>query len=817
MTADVPVSTYRLQLGPGFTFADATNVLSQVERLGITHIYLSPILTAAPGSTHGYDVVDHGSISAVLGGRAGLERLSATAHRLGMGVVVDVVPNHMAVPVPAEHNRRLWDVLTHGRDSAYAHWFDIDYSFEGQIVLPVLGQHLAEVLAAGELVIEENPVPAEGNRRDPRVLRYYDHRFPIRPGTEELPLPELLERQAYRLAYWRSGEVNYRRFFDVDSLIAIRVEDQEVFRESHRLLLELLHEGWIDGLRIDHPDGLADPGAYLHRLDAETAGAWTVVEKILAPDEPLPQHWPVAGTTGYDAAWRIAQVFIEPTAAAPLRQVMHRFSTQEFHSVRDRAKREVITQTLVAELHRLTRLLYRICTDDVLLRDIPARQLQDALVELLVAADRYRAYSPAPWQADPPGGSLVRQWRDDAFRQIAAGGEYALDVVTDLVLGQRTGSPGRADQASRSDAPIRFQQLCGAVMAKGIEDTTYYRWTHLSSLCEVGGAPEQFAIEPEDLYQWAQYVQATWPATMTALSTHDAKRSEDVRARIGVLSEYPLEWSGQVDHLREATCSIRPDLDPSTEYLLWQTLAGTWTEAGAPESDRIAGYLLKASREAGLWTTWTERDRRGEEQLEAFIAAVLSSAAVGELMTQWRHRTAASVRAAILGARALQLTLPGVADTYQGTEVTTTALVDPDNRRPVDFDAIGTRLGRLDSGEQPWDLASEKLRLVSRLLRLRRRRRESFVGPGAGFGPLSTTSSSAVAFTRTRAGEPQVVTVATRRRRRLSDRGGWGDHELHLPKGQWSDVLTGATLAGGTVRLATMLGTDPVAVLERTQ
>ena len=362
---------------------------------------------------------------------------------------------------------------------------------------------------------------------------------------------------------------------------------------------------------------------------------------------------------------------------------------------------------------------------------------------------------------------------------------------------------------------MRFQQVCGAVMAKGVEDTAFYRWTHLSSLCEVGGAPASFAVEPDELHAWSSRAQQLYPRTLTALSTHDAKRGEDVRARICVLSELAPEWVELVQHLRGVTEPVRPPvLEGRTENLLWQTLAGTWTADGPLAAERFSDYLVKAAREAKVWTSWTAPDDDGEAALVSFAHQVLDSPEVAEAMTAWTDRTAEAVRTVTLGARALQLTVPGVADTYQGTEVTTVALVDPDNRRPVDYAPIIEALARLDDGAGPWDLSSEKLRMTAAVLRLRRRRPEAFIGADAGYEVLRTSTGHAVAFARTVAEVPQVVTVVTRRHHQLRAVGGWGGHSLVLPAGTWRDVITGNEHPSGEVPVAELLGTGPVAVLE---
>ena len=823
MSTRVPVSTYRLQLGPDLTFADAVGLLDHLVNLGITDLYLSPILTAAPGSTHGYDVVDHTTISPVLGGRAGFEQLATQAHSRGLGVIVDVVPNHMAVPTPASHNRVLWDVLAHGPASQYAGWFDVDFSETDQVLMPVLGERIGTALASGALRVERVDEPEAFLTPDQPVLCYYEHRFPIREGTADLPLEELLERQHYRLAYWRvaSEELNYRRFFDVGSLVGLRVEREEVFQATHALILELVTAGLIDGLRIDHPDGLADPGEYFRRLHQASGGVWTVAEKILEPHEHLPAGWSVAGTTGYDAAWRIGQVLTEQSGALPLGGLMATLTPDALGTLPaliTESKREIATGSLHAEVHRLAALIAEICADDIRLRDHTLGAITDCVRELVVACDRYRAYVRPGEVLDAATAHLVQDWAAQAATQLEEERHDTLAVVTALVLGQEAGSAGRRGEQRRDEVIVRFQQVCGAVMAKGVEDTAFYRWTHLTSLCEVGGSPQTFAIEPDELHAWCTRTQQLYPHTLTALSTHDAKRGEDVRARIGAISEHAHEWVELVRRLQQITAEARPvELPGRTENLLWQTLAGTWTTDGPLAADRLTAYLVKASREAKDWTTWVSPDVDGEAALVAYAHHVLGSPEVAEAMTAWVERTAETVRVATLGARALQLTVPGVADTYQGTEVTTVALVDPDNRRPVDHGPITTALERLDAGAGPWDLASEKLRMTAALLRLRRRRPEAFVGDEAGYRVLRTSTGHAVAFARTVAEQAQVVTVVTRRLQQLRSVGGWGEHSLVLPEGRWLDVVGGAEHGDGEVPLAELLRSGPVAVLEQVQ
>ena len=817
----VPVSTYRLQLTADFTFDDAAARVPYLARLGVTHLYLSPILRAAPGSTHGYDVVDHEEVSPALGGRAAFDRLAAAAGAAGLGLVVDVVPNHMAVPTPVWHNRALWSVLAHGPDSPYAPWFDVDWSAgEGALLMPVLGARIGTVLAAGDLALEQTEVPGLA---DPQtVLRYVDHAFPVRPGTEHLPLAELVDRQHYRLAYWRvaNEELNYRRFFDVGTLAAVRVEDPDVFDATHGLLTGLVASGVVDGLRIDHPDGLADPRGYLDRLAAATGDAWVVVEKILAPAEELPDDWATAGTTGYESAWRVAQVFVDPGGGSELGAVMHRLTgdlPDALPLLVEEAKREVVTGPLYAEVDRLAGLAADICRQDVRLRDHTRRSLHDCLVELLVAADRYRYYVVPGEAAAPDVTAAFADCVDRARARLEGDRLETLDLLADLLLGRESGSAGRRREPRRDELVVRFQQTCGAVMAKGVEDTAFYRWTHLVALTEVGGAPERFAISPDELHAWAARAQHRTPVAMTGLSTHDTKRGEDVRARLGVLSELPAEWADLVERVRDATAEHRGALvDGRTEYLLWQTLAGTWTEDGPLPEERLGAYLTKAVREAKSRTTWTSVDEAYEAAVLDLARAALSEPAVHDAFASWVRATAAGVRAATLGAKLVQLTLPGVADVYQGTEAPTVALVDPDNRRPVDWEHLGTVLDRLEA-EPPRTAADEKVLVTSRALRLRRDRPDVFVGEGAGYLPVPTSTGNALAFARSADGVPEVVTVVTRLALSLERLGGWGEHTVVLPEGAWRDVLTGRAVPGGNVRLDDLLERLPVALLVRTE
>ncbi|WP_265521353.1 malto-oligosyltrehalose synthase [Oerskovia flava] len=825
----VPTSTYRLQLSAELTFDDAAAQVPYLASLGVTHLYLSPVLQAAPGSTHGYDVVDHSRVSDVLGGREGLDRLAASARAEGLGIVLDVVPNHMAVPVPVWHNHALWSVLAEGDGSPFAHWFDVDWSAgEGALLMPVLGDRLGDVLAREELSLAQEEIPGVGVRT---VLRYFEHVFPVREGTQDLPLAELVERQHYRLAYWRvaNEELNYRRFFDVGTLVAVRVEDESVFDATHEVILSLLADGTVDGLRIDHPDGLADPAGYLERLAERTGGAWVAVEKILAGSEQVPADWDTVGTTGYEGLWRTQSLFVDPGGRTALAAVMTSLTGDEAGSLEhlvEASKREIVADSLYAEVHRLTDLAAAVCAADPRLRDHTWRALRECVQALLVSFDRYRAYVVPGVEPRRESREAVEQAAELARRSLAAGRVETLDVLVELVQGREVGSAGRRREPLRDELVVRFQQVCGAVMAKGVEDTAFYRWTELVSLCEVGGEPDRFAIGAHEWHAFAERFGEQTPLALTTSSTHDTKRGEDTRARLGVLSEYSTQWASLVGELRAATSRTRGALvDGRAENLLWQTLAGTWRESADPqgepiEADRLEAYLVKALREAKTRTSWTSPDAAYEEAVLALARGALADPAVVDLLAGWARRTADAVRAASLGTKLLQLTMPGVADVYQGSESFDPVLVDPDNRRPVDAVRLAGDLERLDAGGGPHSLSDEKLLVTSRALRVRRAHPEAFVGPDAGYLPLASSTPCALGFARTvgpDAPGARALTVVSRQTGVLTRTGGWREHTLALPApdrgARWHDVLTGRAFEPGPVRAADLLGALPVALL----
>jgi (1->4)-alpha-D-glucan 1-alpha-D-glucosylmutase len=796
----VPTGTYRVQLQESFDFDALSDIADYLDRLGVSHAYLSPILQAVPGSTHGYDVVDHARLSEDLGGAEGFARLRGSLSENGLGAVADVVPNHVAVPTPASDNAALWSVLRDGPQSPYASWFDVDWDMQDRaILMPVLGNHIGECLRAGEIRLDTSG--------DEPVLRYYDHVFPVRPGTESLPLPELVDRQWYNLAWWRVAdeELNYRRFFDVDTLAGVRVEREEVFAETHALLIAMVEEGGLDGLRIDHPDGLAEPREYLRRLSTATRGSWVVVEKILEGDEKLPDDWQCAGTTGYDALLRIGGLLVDPAGEAPLSTLYTALTGEpgDFAEVVEAAKRDVVEQGLYAEVNRLVEVMHGICQGDVMLRDHTRRAMREALVEILVAFPTYRAYVVPGEPAPARSVEIVEGAAERARAHLAEERHATLDLVRDLALGRL----GR--DRLRDEFCVRFQQTCGPVMAKGVEDTAFYRWFRLSALNEVGGDPAHFGVSPEDFHAYCAAVQRDWPVAMTTLSTHDTKRTEDVRARLSVLSEIPDRWTAAVASWREEAARLRSPggwPDANTEYLIWQTLVGAWPI----EADRLTAYLEKATREAKQHTSWTEQDEEYDAGVRAFAMGVLADESLRQQVGDFVASLAPQTRVNVLTQKLLALTMPGVPDVYQGTELVSLALVDPDNRRPVDYAQRRALLERLDAGQVPDSLDAEKLLVVSRALRLRREH-SGWFGPEASYAPVKTTSPHAVAFCRSDA----VVAVVTRLSGSLEANGGWREDTVALPEGRWTDRLTGATYDGGPARLADVLDRLPVALLTR--
>ncbi|MBC7299055.1 MAG: hypothetical protein H5T82_09185 [Demequina sp.] len=483
----------------------------------------------------------------------------------------------------------------------------------------------------------------------------------------------------------------------------------------------------------------------------------------------------------------------------------------------DEAKREIVKDSLSSETRRLATLAHEVCKSDVRLRDHTWRSLYDCIRTMLVTFGRYRAYVIPGVTSTPSSLEAIDAAAASARAQLDPERHETLDVVVDLLKGSEVGSAGKTFEAARTQLITRFQQACGAVMAKGVEDTAYYRWTHLLPLCEVGSPAGRFAVPPAGFHAWAADQQFTYPHAMTTLTTHDTKRSEDVRARLGVLSEVSDQWDAWLGQVRDITAEMRPaELDGRTENLWWQTLVGTVDMDGTLMPwDRLEGYLIKAMREAKTHTTWTSVNEGYETAVLWFAQATHSDPAVRDLVSEWTAMTEDGVRAAVLAQKLVQLTIPGVPDVYQGTEEFRPLLVDPDNRRPVDFVHLASQLGRIAGRSKTRNLSEEKHRLTLRALQARLAHSAAFVGELAGYVPLPSSSGHAVVFARTEAEIPVVITVATRVAMELEHLGGWGEHTVTLPDGRWLDTLTGATFDGGQAALREILKTYPVALLER--
>ena len=855
----VPLATYRVQLHAGFGFDDVAALAPYLAALGVSHVYCSPYLQAAPGSTHGYDVVDHSSLNEELGGEAGFERMiKALAHH-GLEHVVDIVPNHMSVAA-GRRNRWWWDVLENGPSSRWAEFFDVDWSRDDpRVLLPVLGDHYGRVLEWGEFRL--------AREAGSFVVHYFEHEAPVSPRTldellgaaavasesdelasiavafgrlppasaidrasveerhrdkevlrarlarlldEEPALAEavdrevaavnadidrldaLLVRQNYRFAFWRTAgqSIDYRRFFDINELVGLNMDDPQVFEEAHELVLRVATD-----FRVDHPDGLRNPQAYFDRLRAKAGdGAYVVAEKILEVGERLPAAWPVQGTTGYDFLNVAAGLFVDPEAEAALTELYREFTGEEtdFGAVAYDAKQQMMRQSLAADLDRLTAVAVGVCEARRSYRDYTRRALHDVLREVAACFAVYRTYVVPGWRPTEADIAAVEAAIGEASRRRPEFDPMLLAFVRDLLLGCVQG-----EDEAEADLLLRFQQFSAPVMAKGVEDTAFYRYFRLVALNEVGGDPGRFGVSVEDFHAHNAHMAAEWPATMLASSTHDTKRSEDVRLRIALLSEIPDQWAAAVWRWSEGNGRYGP-IDANTEYLLYQTLVGAWPL----EVDRATAYMQKAVKEAKRQTSWVAPDAEYEAAVAAFVAGALADE---EFVADLEAFVAPLVEAgqvASLAQTLLKLTAPGVPDIYQGTELWDLSLVDPDNRRPVDY---VERRRLLATGEHP------KQRLMAAALAARQRRPGAFA-PGASYEPLSAQGERAAhAVGYVRGGEAVVVVP----RLVVGLGGDWGDASVTLPPGRWVDELGGDGSWEGRVRLGDVLAGFPVALLGR--
>lgn len=934
--ANIPRATYRLQLNASFTFRDAAALVPYLAELGISHIYCSPYFRARPGSTHGYDIVDHNAFNPEIGAAEDFEHLVATLREHGLGQILDMVPNH--VGIMGADNAWWLDVLENGQASIYAPFFDIDWQpanpvLRGKVLTPVLGDPYGVVLERGELELRFE------RETGSFAVWYHQHRFPLNPRTypavleralqvvssaeleslcaafRHLPtrddlsperiternrdkefhkrrlaalceadhevceaveaavralrgspgdpssfdaLHELLERQPYRLAYWRvaSDDINYRRFFDVNDLAALRMDNEAVFEATHRLVLDLLAEGKVDGLRIDHPDGLYDPAQYFSRLQervAAMAGAtlpaalpendrrelplYLVVEKITAGFERLPTSWPVHGTTGYRFANMVNGLLVDASAKSRMERIYRSFTgtASAWSEVVYEAKRHILDTSLAAELNVLANQLVRIAQSDRRTRDFTLNSLREALAEVIACFPVYRTYVAEGVSADD---RRYIEWAISSARRRRPATDPAIfDFVRAVLMLEVPAGNETVPDAVRSFA-MKFQQVTAPVTAKGVEDTALYRFNRLVSLNEVGGEPDSFGVSVSAFHADAQHRARQWPHELLATSTHDTKRSEDVRARIDVLSEMPGEWRAMVERWHRMNRSRRREVDgrpaPSAddEYLLYQTLVGSWPleeldePALAAYTERIEAYMIKAAREAKRRTSWSSTNAEYEDALRQFIRAALEPREGNLFLAEMiaaRRRIARFGLYNGLSQTLCKLTAPGVPDIYQGNELWDFSLVDPDNRRPVDYDRRRTLLAgiRSLSAAAGKDLAGQvrsltdsledgrgKLYLTWRCLQLRRARSALF--DEGDYLPLRTTgerSAHLCAFARRRQHELVVVLVPRLYARLLGDReepplgrAVWGDTSIELPRRVSTQALENV-LDGARIRL----------------
>jgi len=878
----IPRSTYRLQLHAGFTFDDALAVADYLKELGVSHIYSSPYLQASPGSMHGYNVVDHERVNEELGGEAGHRRFCARLKKLGLGQVLDIVPNHMAT---GPENRLWWDVLENGPSSRYATWFDIDWhsnevKLQNKVLIPVLGDQYGRVLSANQLQIEQQC----GLFR----VRYMDNQFPLAPGSLAIPLaraahiaknPELnfvadslsrlpspeppdqesiiarhrdkaviyellsrlcreqpetsaaieqavgelnrnhdalddlLNLQHYRLAYWRTAdqELGYRRFFDINTLIGLRVERADVFEATHRRVLAWLKEGILDGVRVDHPDGLRDPQQYFERLRSEANGAWIIAEKILEPNETLRADWPIEGTTGYDFLNLCNGLLVDSEGLNELDKIYRDFIREnvEFETLARNMKLNVQREALGSDVNRLTSLFVEVCENNRDRRDYTRAEIRRALREIACCFRVYRTYVvPARGLVTDDDGREIDQAVAAAKTRRPDLDSALMDFIGDVLA-------MRARGALESEFLLRFQQFTSPVMAKGVEDTAFYCYNRMIGLNEVGGSPDQGAVCVSAFHDACIRAQTAHPNAMNTLATHDTKRGDDVRARLAVLTEIPGRWKTTVNRWARKNAPFKTGSFPdrNTEYFLYQTLVGAWPIS----EERLAAYMEKAAREAKQQTSWTQQNAEFESALRSFIELILKSNEFVADVENFIGSISAPGQVNSLAQTLIKLTAPGVPDTYQGGELWDLRLVDPDNRGPVDYAARRSMLEELKAGLTADEIMKRagsgmpKMWVTYAGLKLRKEKPEWFDNR-AEYSPVEVAGAKQnhmIAYLR---GE-HVITCVPRRWATLKER--WGATTLTLPEGKWVNVLTSDEWVGGKVRLQSLLQRFPVALLIR--
>lgn len=842
----IPRATYRLQFRKEFTFENACRIVPYLAELGISHVYASPILAARQGSPHGYDVVDHARINAELGGENAFRSFVAKLKSHGLGLIVDIVPNHMAV---GPENAWWMDVLEHGRESRHAENFDIDWdtpdpSLTNKVLLPILAAPLEEVLTRGDLQLAP-----EGAKPS---LRYGDHRLPLRPedardvrGTsldrwrDPHALASLVHRQHYRLAWWRvAGDaINWRRFFDINDLIALRVEDDRVFERVHAKHFELFADGLVDGFRVDHVDGLADPRAYCRRLRRRLTGlssrrAYLVVEKILAPGETLPGDWETDGTTGYDFMNDVAALLHDPAGARPLSESWARISgwPTDYEAEEREARRRILDIKFRGAFQATLRAFRRVFASAR--DDLTHASLERAFARLFIELRIYRTYSTG--EQGPPPGKLFEQAVARALCRAPANDARALRLIVAAVNGG-----GQEDERLRPDALRRFNQLAASLAAKADEDTAYYRYGRLLSRNEVGSDPGRFAMTPGEFHHRASQRRSYAPLLATA--THDHKRGEDVRARLAVLSEISDEWANAVARWFSCNTNLRgTQIERSDEYQLYQTLVGSWPfELGCDDesglqryAERIAGWRVKSLREAKRRTSWSDPDPAFEDANLQFVRELLDSKCSPDFLRDIAAFVERLAPPALLNSLAqcvLKCTAPGVPDFYQGAEFWDFSLVDPDNRRAVDYAAREDALAR---DVRPaallsrWRSGALKQSVIAHLLELRAQHEGCFSnGEYLPLEPNGCRRDHVVSFVRSTANARILVVTPRGCGRACIDAGRmhpaaafWGDTVVDVPIARrvsqaWRSVFGARMFEGRTLACAELFAEFPVAVL----
>jgi (1->4)-alpha-D-glucan 1-alpha-D-glucosylmutase len=836
------IATYRMQFHKGFTFQDAANRASYLQNLGVSHLYASPIMKATPGSTHGYDVTDFAVINPELGGEAGFRDMAAALRKVGIGIVVDIVPNHMAVG--GAGNPYWLDLLEKGRDSAYADFFDVDFDapgLKGKILTPFLGESYEKVLHSGELKLTRR---ADNNAF---AVFYSEHCFPLRDvdqqrieaeGVEAHSEPEamhaLLEEQHYRLANWTTANdlLNFRRFFEITTLAGVRIERPQAFDNVHAVPLALYAEGLIDGVRVDHVDGLTDPAGYCARLraafdarrserpDNRRGDAYVVVEKILAGDEPLPA-WPIQGTTGYDFMNEVSALQHDDAGGGPLRAHWRSLSgrSAEFEPEEDAARVEMLDRNFAGQLDALVETLHAAAFAMNGDRDLTRGALRRAVVAVIRNLRVYRSYALGGPDNPGAGEALTLAFRRAA--QAPTRDDGALAILREVIASQ-------SDSPAIAEAIRRLHQLCAPVAAKSVEDTAFYRHTPLISRNDVGFDASRMGMAPDEFHARMKARAAGWPHAMLATATHDHKRGEDSRARLAVLSEIPELWMQRARVWSALNARLRTDgFNVADEYALFQTLVGAWPPELAPDdraglaafSQRVAEWQQKALREAKLRSSWLTPNADYENVAAQYLHAALDPARSAAFLADLSAFVAALAPAGYANAltqTALRCLLPGVPDLYRGSELWDFTLVDPDNRRPVDF-AVRERL--LAEGG---DLASGALKqsLIRRLLTLRRKTPDLFAF--GDYEPVPVEAATPVlAFVRKRGEQAVLVAVALGAGTSLYGTGQiaapaqtWGDASLAFDAADFEPVWGGA-VGGAPPKLADLFAEGPVAVMVR--